>query len=34
MFKYKMVKEMKPWCFQCDSQIHGNGSLMTPYACK
>ena len=33
MFKYKAIRKRVPWCEECDSEIHGNGSIITPYHC-
>ena len=34
MFKYKMIKQRVPWCNICNSEIHGNGSMVNFYHCK
>jgi hypothetical protein len=34
IFDYKTVKKRVAWCFDCDSEITGNGSMVTPYHCK
>jgi hypothetical protein len=33
MFKYKTVRRRVPWCKECDCEIHGNGSIVSPYHC-
>uniref|UniRef100_A0A6H2A4T9 Uncharacterized protein n=2 Tax=viral metagenome TaxID=1070528 RepID=A0A6H2A4T9_9ZZZZ len=34
MFKYKTIKQRVPYCDKCNSEIWGNGSIVTPYECK
>lgn len=31
---YKKVKKIVPWCKRCNSEIYGNGSIITPYHCE
>ena len=32
--KYKRVYKTVPWCYKCDQEIIGNGSINYPYLCK
>lgn len=32
--EYKKIKKLVPWCEKCQSEIIGNGSILTPYNCK
>jgi hypothetical protein len=34
MFKYKTVKKRVAWCEKCNTEIYGNGSMVTPYKCE
>ena len=31
---YKNVKKTVAWCKICDTEIRGNGSMLSPYYCK
>ncbi len=34
MFNHKTIKKSVYWCNKCNTEIAGNGSIITPYKCK
>jgi len=32
--KYKKIQKLVPYCFSCNTEVRGNGSLVFPYQCK
>ena len=32
--KYKQIKKLVPYCEICNSEIKGNGSVISPYECQ
>lgn len=32
--KYKTVKKSVRWCYECNTEIIGNGNKLNPYQCE